>query len=323
MSGDHYEDFLGDALAAILVRGRRHALVLGACAPATRLLADLDARGLDGVIRGIVDVDPAKRGLQLGRWKVAGPEEVVDSEFDLLLVAEDERKEQLLRAFASASASLPDVVLNGSAHFRFADERFEELLRGLLVKSTATGSPNTLVHLYQCLEFAAARGLEGYIVEFGMFRGGTTVLLAKMARKLGLHAQVIGFDTFAGFPPRRSLLDMYADSVCEFRDLEEVRRYCEPFGVEIVVGDISETYRRLDGLPLLLSFFDTDNYTPAHAALPLCREQTISGGAIVFDHYSSLHEFRYTLGERMAAQDALADAGFFNLHNTGVFLKWG
>src|SRR5207253_510625 len=113
-----------------------------------------------------------------------------------------------------------------------------------LVKSTATGSPSTLIHLFQCLRHAACVGARRAIAEFGMYKGGTTVMLAKMAVALGLESQVIGFDAFTGFPPRRSLLDLYADPVCEFTNLDEVRRYCEPYGIEIVAGDISETYHR-------------------------------------------------------------------------------
>jgi O-methyltransferase len=154
-----------------------------------------------------------------------------------------------------------------------------------------------------------------------MYKGGTTVMLAKMAAALGLKSRVIGFDAFSGFPPRRSLLDLYADPVCEFTDLEEVKRYCEPYGIEIVAGDISETYLRLKDEPVLLTFFDTDNYTPTKAALPLCIEQTVAGGSIVFDHVYSLDEFRYTLGERIAAYEALSEGGFLHLHGTGVFTR--
>jgi len=88
-----------------------------------------------------------------------------------------------------------------------------------------------------------------------------------MAKELGLASRVIGFDAFIGFPPRRSLLDLYADPVCEFTNLDEVKRYCDPYGIEIVAGDITETHRRLEDESLILTFFDTDNYSPTSAAL--------------------------------------------------------
>ncbi len=82
-----------------------------------------------------------------------------------------------------------------------------------------------------------------------------------------------------------------------------------------------ETRERITGVPLLLSFFDTDNYSPARAALELCITQTVVGGSIVFDHFTSLDRFRYTIGERMAAHEKLANSDFFHLHGTGVFTR--
>ena len=101
--------------------------------------------------------------------------------------------------------------------------------------------------------------------------------LARCAKALGLNASpVIGLDSCSGFPPRRSLLDMYEHPRCVFSDLDAVRAYTESFGVELIAGDISDTYVQLKGRPLLLCFFDTDNYSPTKAALPLCMEQTVS-----------------------------------------------
>ena len=46
----------------------------------------------------------------------------------------------------------------------------------------------------------------------------------------------------------------------------------------------------------MLAFIDTDNHTPARAALEVARERTVPGGAIVFDHFSGTSRYRYTLG---------------------------
>jgi O-methyltransferase len=72
------------------------------------------------------------------------------------------------------------------------------------VPSLANGYPNSLVHLYQCLANAARLGLSGAVAEFGMFKGGTTMFLSRVIKRLGASWPVIGFDTFGGFPPRRS-----------------------------------------------------------------------------------------------------------------------
>lgn len=71
----------------------------------------------------------------------------------------------------------------------------------------------------------------------------------------------------------------------------------------------------------MLTFIDTDNYTSAKAAIEVVRERTVPGGAIVFDHFTGLNRFRYTLGERIAAKALLDDVRYFNLHDTGVFYR--
>ncbi len=71
----------------------------------------------------------------------------------------------------------------------------------------------------------------------------------------------------------------------------------------------------------MLSFIDTDNYTPAAAALNVVRERTVPGGAIVFDHFTGTSRFRYTLGERIAGRALLDDPRWSHLHGTGAFYR--
>lgn len=312
-----------DALAAITLRRRRAIALLGYSDLCCATYARLQALGCGELLVGVYDPRAERQGATLGQFTVSPLEAARARPIDLICVCADAEKEDVLLAYEALvdSERLPEVILAGSAHFAFRDPVFHSVTEKKLVKSTATGSPHTLIHLYQCLRNAAKLGARGTIAEFGMYKGGTTVMLTKMASSLGLDSQVIGFDAFTGFPSRRSLLDLYADPVCEFTNVEEVQRYCAPYGIEIVAGDISETYRRLEGESLLLSFFDTDNYSPTKAALPLCIEQTVPGGSIVFDHVHSLEEFRYTLGERIAAYELLGESDFFHLHGTGVFTR--
>lgn len=248
-----------------------------------------------------------------------------ECDHDLLVVGADADKAQLLDAYRRAVGDRedpPDAVLAGIAHLDFADPDFTELNAPALVPSYATGSPHTREHLFQCLQAAAVNGVRGAIVEFGAFKGGTTAWLARVATRLGLEdCRIIGLDSWAGFPPRRSVLDLYEHPRCVFTDLDAVRAYVEPFGVELIAGDITDTYRQLVGLPLMLCFFDTDNYSPARAGLELCAEQLVVGGSIVFDHVATTADYVDTLGERMAAYEVLGSRGFLHLHGTGVFTK--
>lgn len=239
----------------------------------------------------------------------------------LVAIAADEEKEDLLERAAPHLQPSTWVLLAGYAHFKFRDPIFTKVNSSCLVPSLANGYPHTLIHLYQCMQNAARLGLKGVVVEFGMFRGGTTMTLSRFAEELGMDWRVMGFDTFAGFPGRRSVLDMYNHPDCVFRDETAVRHYLSGRNVEIVAGDIVSTASRLQGVPIVLAFVDTDNHTSALAALDAVQEEVVVGGAIVFDHFTGRNRHRYTLGERIAAKRLLADDRYFHLHDTGVFFR--
>jgi len=136
---------------------------------------------------------------------------------------------------------IPKVIVSGYGHLTFRDPLFLSEVAQLLVPSLANGYPNSLTHLYQCLVNAARLNLQGVVAEFGMFKGGTTMFLSRAIERLGRSWPVIGFDTFGGFPPRRSPLDMYDHPGCVFTDLPAVHRYLKGRNVQIVAGDIVET----------------------------------------------------------------------------------
>lgn len=317
MSQDFAQTLTARTLNRIAAIDAQHVAVLGFTAASLIVARALHDAGLQDRVLGIYDETPSDAARPLADLR--------DQPHDLLVVGRDSAKAQVLTAYRSAVGELltpPAVVLAGTGHLDYHDADFEILNAPALVPSYATGSPHTREHLFQCLQAAAANGLSGAIVEFGAFKGGTTAWLARVASHLGLtESPVIGFDSWAGFPPRRSVLDLYEHPRCVFTDLEAVRTYTAPFGVRLVAGDISETYRQLEGQPLLLCFFDTDNYSPARAGLQLCAEQLVVGGSIVFDHVATFPDYIDTLGERMAAEEVLPPLGFLHLHGTGVYTK--
>ena len=240
---------------------------------------------------------------------------------DLVVIAEDEGKEALLIALSGHVAPGTRILLGGYAHLDFHDPVFRSVVRDALVPSLANGYPNCLVHLYQCLRAAARLGLDGVVAEFGMYRGGTTMLLSRFIEVLGAQWKVIGFDTFNGFPSPRNALDLYAHPDCVFRGEAAVRNYLRDRNVEIIAGDVVSTVGRLAKENLVLAFIDTDNYTSASAILDVITDRVAVGGAIVFDHWAGLRRHLYTVGERIAASRLVSDVRFLNLHDTGVFLK--
>jgi hypothetical protein len=295
--------------------------MLGLTPVTLRLLRSLASSGLDGAVEAVYAPkahDDARRPLAV---PVRPLQALSQAQHRVLVVAADAEKEDLLCAALPFICGTPKVIIAGYGHLEFRNAVFDQELSQLLVPSLANGYPHSLIHLYQCLVNAARLGLRGVVAEFGMFKGGTTMFMSRVIERLGAGWPVIGFDTFGGFPPRRSPLDMYDHPDCVFTDLAAVQRYLDGRDIEIVAGDITHTCHRLEGEDLVLSFIDTDNYTPARAALDIVRERTVPGGAIVFDHFTGTERFRYTLGERIAGHVLLDDPRYFHLHGTGVFSR--
>ena len=320
MNRDDYSRLLED-LEHELLNGVRPVGILGLTHVTLQLLSSLAPSGLISAVEAIYSPEDRANEIPTFVVPVRTLQELANVHLKVLVVAADAQKEDFLRAALPYIQGTPKVIVSGYSHLQFRDPIFQEILSQLLVPSFANGYPHSLTHIYQCLKNAARLGLQGVVVEFGMFKGGTTMFMSKTIERLGMEWPVIGFDTFRGFPPRRSPLDMYDHPGCFFYDLPAVQRYFQGRNVEIIPGDIVETRQRIASEDLVLTFVDTDNYTPASAVLEIVKERTVMGGAIVFDHFTGTDRFRYTLGERMAGMVLIDDTRYFHLHGTGVFYR--
>jgi O-methyltransferase len=244
---------------------------------------------------------------------------------DVLVICEDRDKFYFLSSLNRATwITYPEVLTYGSGHTELKQLEAEELERQTGEPSHAVGYRFAKANIWELLSHYAKAGKRGTILELGVFRGGTLLLIAAMLRALQVKGnRIIGFDTWSGFPKAKTLLDMYSDEAFVYRDFEEIALRLGSHGIELVRGDVSETISSLPShQSLLLTFIDTDNYTPVKHALPFIAQRTAIGGAIVFDHYFALEEYNDALGEGVAAAEFFASrSDFINLSGTGVFLK--
>lgn len=316
-----FESSLGDQTVKAVCEGAKRVAIWGFNGPAMTLMALLNRKGISFAIVAIVDPRANLHGVQCGHLVVSSPDCLADLNIDCLVVALNAEKEDVLIRLAQLLSTRPRVVIAGIDHMSFHDAAFTELHNSLLVSSRAAGYPLMAAHLYQAFYAIAKQGLQGDVAEFGVYKGGTTVLLAKTMRHFGLTGRIHAFDTFDGFPPARSLLDLYGDQHDAFSDFGAVRDYCNQFDVELIRGNICDTYGQLADKTLVLSFFDTDNYSATRQALELCYQRTVRGGVLAFDHYYCDERWLYTIGERIAANEVLSGKPLFHLHGTGIFVK--
>lgn len=302
-----------------IIEGKKQLVFWGYNPTCVQLLSELRALGMLDRVIGVIDSDTSKHGQTIFHLSVLPPQKIGKLPLDVLVITSDEEKEIILCRFAELDSRIPDVVLSGSKHYAFRNVLFEEVVASLPIRSIAGGYPHMLIHIFQSLEYLVKSNIEGAVAEFGVFQGGTLAIISKTLRSLGWKGKIYGFDLFDSSMPRRSVMDVFPAGRYS-ADYETVKRYCEPYDVELIKGDIRETFKTLKGVPLMFSFFDTDCYSPTRAALEICYSQTVKGGIIAFDHYFS-EGWEDTIGERIAAKEVLDEKPVFHLHGTGIFLK--
>lgn len=327
MDSKAFAHALLDQVLEGLEDGHRHILIWGLNEVALHLVSEAERLGLTSAGDWhIVDTDHSSStadSVVLGAEVVAATQ-VAELRVDMLVITADREKERRLREYAKVDERIPSVIIAGDGHFDVLDPAFAKVRSQCLVKSYATGYKWSLYHLFQAIRYIATADLDGSVVEFGMFKGGTTEFIAAAFEHFGReNIEIFGFDTFDIFPKPGSLFDLYQNPDCEFQNSPAVENHARRHNIRVIEGDIRDTYRILEDRPLLLTFFDTDNYSAVKECLPLCYNQTVPGGVLAFDHYYSTEEFVYTIGERMAAREFFKDRAAFHLHGTGIFMKPG
>lgn len=245
-------------------------------------------------------------------------------DIDVVVVCTDGAKVEVLSNLNAAVWNrLPHVVVAGVQHQQATLNKIATIEERCEIASQAVGNDLVKAHLYDALRSLRHRYTGGIIAEMGTFRGGTLILLAEMMDELSYAGPtLVGFDTFAGFPSRRRLLDLFAAAKFEERDVATVKRRMEARGIGVVQGDIVETANQLAGEQILMTFFDTDNYSATAVALPICFENTVPGGFLIFDHYYTRTEYLDTIGEHVAAAEFFAGRDdYLHITGTGVFMK--
>ena len=142
-----------------------------------------------------------------------------------MVITDDLGKETLLEAVVAILPAETKLLIGGFSHFTFHDEIFDRVRRELFIPSFANGYQYSLVHIYQCLQNAHRQGLKGVVAEFGMFKGGTTMLISRFIEELGADWKVFGFDTFNGFPPDEASWTCTHTPIASFWTWISSRRY--------------------------------------------------------------------------------------------------
>lgn len=154
-----------------------------------------------------------------------------------------------------------------------------------------------------------AAALPGDVVECGVSRGGTALLLAAALHEIAPAKKLYLYDSFQGLPgvtardrPRWYAQGDFAatqDEVCELLARHGLAERCT-----VVGGWFNETLRSLAGVQLCMVHVDCDLYQSTVDCLTHLYPAVVEGGPIVFDDYSD-----GSGGERAAVNAHAASTG--------------
>ncbi|HTP32842.1 MAG TPA: TylF/MycF/NovP-related O-methyltransferase [Candidatus Acidoferrales bacterium] len=233
-----------------------------------------------------------------------------------------------LRRTAELPAHAPDirhaeVSPNATYSPWLADEEFQKVYEGI--------RGNTLVDRYRCYELwqliAETAKLEsGDVLEVGVWRGGTGVLMAQKCRLGGLDNMIYLCDTFRGVVKAGAQDGAYAGGEHADTNKAIVLELCRKWSldrVRILEGIFpDQTAHEISDRRFRLCHIDVDVYQSAKDIADWVWPRLVSGGMVVYDDYG-FHDCtgitRFVNEERLKP-DRLV---IHNLNGHAVVIKLG
>jgi O-methyltransferase len=168
---------------------------------------------------------------------------------------------------------------------------------------------NTFVDQYKCYELWEQLGqlghLDGDVLEVGVWRGGTGVLMAKRAERVAPSAAVYLADTFEGVAKATSADPWYKGGEHADTSPEIVQALADRVGVSValLIGIFPDaTAHTVEDHIFRLVHIDVDVYQSARDVFEWAWPRLVVGGIVVWDDYGAFEcEGVATLGRRLFA----------------------
>jgi hypothetical protein len=206
--------------------------------------------------------------------------------------------------------------------YRDMDDEFRPILE--LVKRYTMTSIERLFDLYKATEYVVKAGIPGDIVECGVWRGGSMMLVASTLLALGDTSRTLYlFDTFEGHPlpdPEKDV-DIFGNPVVDgaanrtsdqgsdwgYVSIDEVRANMASTGyptnkVVLIKGMVEKTASLNAPAQLSIVRLDTDWFRSAQAALQAFWPRLSRKGVLIVDDYG------HYPGQRRAVEEYFANA---------------
>lgn len=144
------------------------------------------------------------------------------------------------------------------------------------------------MNIFLLLKFFLPNIPPGDIIEFGCFKGGSAIFMAKVCAELGYSSQVWGLDTFGGMPPTDKMIDAHSEGDFADTDLEPLQEYTAQCGLKNlhwVKGLFEDTldWVLAEAAPFALAHIDCDIRSAVKYSYSRVKNRMVYGGYIAFD----------------------------------------
>jgi hypothetical protein len=143
-------------------------------------------------------------------------------------------------------------------------------------------------NIFLLLKFYVPKLPLGDIIEFGSFRGGSAIFMARVCAGLGLKSDVWALDTFAGMPESDKSIDAHSAGDFKETEVEELKVYAANCGlnnVRWIQGRFEDTSRGVleKSRKMVMAHIDCDIRSAVRYSYNIVKENMLDGGYIVFD----------------------------------------
>lgn len=178
--------------------------------------------------------------------------------------------------------------------------------------------------LIQAIEHIHREGIDGDIVECGVWRGGNLVIAAITQRRLGRSGTIWGYDTFEGMSaPTEADRSLYDDEAAAatfkktqmaegsdwcYSPIDEVKanlvRHEADADVRLVKGKVEDTLVDPANLPERIAILrlDTDWYESTKIELEVLYPRLVPGGVLIIDDFGDWAGAKLAVDEYFAGR---------------------
>jgi len=141
--------------------------------------------------------------------------------------------------------------------------------------------------LYNAVKYVVNSNIPGDFVECGVWKGGSSMLMAHTLLKMDAARKIYLYDTFAGMPAKANV-DPAPEKEGDFGDitLDAIKDYLKPFPFVVFhPGIIPETLEAAKETSFAFVHIDVDLYITAMECCEFFYNRMVSAGVLIFDDY--------------------------------------